>query len=87
MDYDKMFVDILKDTDDEKGSAYDFIATKYNEFSKYELKEIILECLYAIYRAGREITGGEQAILREIGENLAERWYLDEEEDNNDEGI
>lgn len=68
MEYEimKKFVDILHNN---PNRAYGFISCNYTEFSKFELKEIILELLYVIH-------GEEGKILLSVGEEL-KNTFLD----------
>lgn len=43
---DKEYRDLI--TAMTNGYGYDYVANHYTEFTKEELKDIILECLYAI---------------------------------------
>ena len=52
-----------------KDKAYDYIANNYMAFRKEELKDIILELLYAIHT-----DGDEDDILNSAGTELTERW-------------
>ena len=52
-----------------KDKSYDYIANNYMAFRKDELKDIILELLYAIHT-----DGDEDIILNSAGEELTERW-------------
>lgn len=52
-----------------KDKSYDYIANNYMAFRKDELKDIILELLYAIHT-----DGDEDIILDSAGVGLTERW-------------
>lgn len=51
----------------EPDTAYDFICTKHNELSKNELKDIVLELLFAVRN--------DEDLVISAGEELKERWY------------
>lgn len=52
-----------------ENKGYDFIANHYYEFTKDELKDIILECLYVL---------DIDDILDNIADELEERWNCNE---------
>ena len=59
-----------------KDKSYDYIANNYMNFRKEELKDIILELLYAIHTTAH--TGKEMMILADAGMELTERWDINE---------
>ena len=61
----KKFIEALK-----AGKGYDYIANHYNDFSRWELKEILLEFIYSV---GEAKFDGED-IIAEVVENLTESW-------------
>ena len=54
--------------------SYDWIANNYHKLSKEELKDIILETLYAIHTTA--YLGEEDCILTDARYNLIERWEV-----------
>lgn len=54
-------------------NAYDFIAQNYNRFSKEQLKDIILEYMFAVYEANKGTTETYE-IESNVIEELTERW-------------
>ena len=56
-------------------TSYDFIANNYQDFSKTELKDIILELLYGIHTSGMEID-----IITDVASELSDRWLFNEED-------
>ena len=52
--------------------SYDWIANNYTRFTKEELKDVVLELLYAIHTTAH--TGKEMMILADAGMELTERW-------------
>ena len=64
--------EFLKNLEIEYESVYDFIANNYSKFTKDELKDILLEIIYAIYR--HNSYEDEERIYEIVKENLHERW-------------
>jgi len=52
--------------------SYDWIANNYTRLTKEELKDVVLELLYAIHTTAH--TGKEMMILADAGMELTERW-------------
>lgn len=83
-DLRKQYLEALENAD-----SYDFIAKNYYEFSKEELKDIILELDYAIHSEAKHFASAEE-IYTSASEELQERWHTDdddEEEDEDDERV
>lgn len=49
--------------------GYDYMANNYYKFTKEELKDVILECLYTLH----ELKYAEDEII----DNLEERWNME----------
>ena len=69
---EKHLEEFLQSTVSDK--SYDYIANNYYNFTKEELKDIILELLYAIHTTAH--TGKEMMILADANMELAERWEV-----------
>ena len=54
----------------DKGNPYDYICKHYYDFTKDELKDIVLECLYPFMSHTHEA----KASLLSIKEELEARW-------------
>lgn len=52
--------------------SYDWIANNYTRLTKEELKDVVLELLYAIHTTAH--TGKEMMVLADAGMELTERW-------------
>lgn len=80
-DLRKQYIEAL-----ENSNGYDFIAKNYWEFSKEELKDIILELDYAIHCTD---TNGSFDCARDVyvsaSEELQERWNFDDDDEEEDE--
>lgn len=81
-DLRKQYIEAL-----ENSNGYDFIAKNYWEFSKEELKDIILELDYAIHSEAKHFASAEE-IYASASEELQERWNFDDdgEEEDEDDG-
>ena len=60
-----MLKQFLEAFDEEK--EYDFISNYYNEFSKYDLRTILLEYIYAVHNMGRKV---EEEIRDNVQEEI-----------------
>lgn len=69
----KKLIKVMMNRDDSSRKTYGTIFDRYLEFSKDELKSIILELLYAIHSDTDDYQ--ESAILYDAGENLKERYH------------
>ena len=49
----------------DEGREYDFIANYYNEISKFDLRTILLEYIYAAHSQGEEVEEQIQDSVRE----------------------
>lgn len=63
-----MIEKFLEALDEEK--EYDFIANYYNEFSKFDLRTILLEYIYASHTKGKDI---EEEIRDDVREELEDK--------------
>lgn len=63
-----MLEQFLEALDEEK--EYDFIANYYNEFSKFDLRTLLLEYIYASHTRGKEI---EDAIRDDVREEIEDK--------------
>lgn len=73
----KQYIEALED-----GKGYDFIANNYWEFSKEELKDIILELTYAIKQTdSRGEWDSSWDVMLSASEELQERWSFDDEDE------
>ena len=70
----------------ENANGYDFIAKNYYEFSKEELKDIILELDYAIHSEAKHFASAEE-IYTSASEELKDRWSFDDEDEEDDDGV
>ena len=78
---DKYLQDFLNALSD--NTAYDYIANHYTQFTKDELKDVILELLYPLVKDGPNMAMVDREKTRlGIKEELEGRW--DYEEDNDD---
>lgn len=59
--------ELVKTFIEEPDLAYDFICHKYTELSKEELKDVVLELLYAMRN--------DEDLVVDAGEELKEHWY------------
>lgn len=72
-DVRKQYLDALKN-----GDSYDFICNNYFNFSKDELKDIILELTYAIDTEAKNFASAEE-IMSSVYDELTDlRWSFDE---------
>jgi len=55
-------------------SSYDYIANNYYKFTPEELKDIILELLYAIHTTA--YLGEEHFVLEQAKYEITERWEV-----------
>ena len=63
------------------GGGYGYIANHYYEFTKDELKDIILEIMYPLVKDGENLQMvNRQTTLAGIKDELAQRWDYDEAE-------
>ena len=67
----KMFLDAL-----DEGREYDFIANNYPHMSKFDLRSILLEYIYAAHSMGEKI---ESEIQDEVRDNLEANIIFGEE--------
>lgn len=66
----KQFLEAL-----DKGKEYDFIANYYGEMTRFDLRTILLEYIYAVHCAGGEI---ESDIQNDVSGSLEEREIFDD---------
>ena len=79
-EYLQGFLNALSDN-----TAYDYIANHYTQFTKEELKDVILELLYPLVKYGSNLAMVDREKTRlEIKEELEEGW--DYEEVDNESG-
>lgn len=72
-DVRKQYLDALKN-----GDSYDFICNNYFNFSKDELKDIILELTYAIDTKAKHFASAEEIMSSAYDELTDLRWSFDE---------
>lgn len=76
-EYLQAFLNALSDN-----TAYDYIANHYYEFTKDELKDVILECIYPLVKSGSNLAMVDREKTRlGIKEELEERWDCEEDYD------
>ena len=63
-----MLEQFLEALDEEK--EYDFIANYYNDMSKFDLRTILLEYIYASHQRGNEV---EEAIRDDVREEIEDK--------------
>ena len=77
-EYLQGFLNALSDN-----TAYDYIANHYCEFTKDELKDIILECLYPVTQSEPNLVLMDREKTRlGIKDELEGRWDYEEVEDD-----
>lgn len=79
----KQYLEALENAD-----GYDFIAKNYYEFSKEELKDIILELDYAIHCT--DIYSSLECardVYVSASEELKDRWSFDDEDEDEGENV
>ena len=77
-EYLQAFLNALSDN-----TAYDYIANHYTQFTKDELKDVILELLYPLVKDGSNLAMVDREKTRlGIKEELEERWDYEEVNDN-----
>lgn len=77
----KQYLEALENAD-----GYDFIAKNYYEFSKEELKDIILELDYAIHSEAKHFASAEEICASAL-EELKDRWSFDDEGEDEDDSV
>lgn len=58
------------DEESEYGFIANFIANYYNEMSKFDLRTILLEYIYAVHEEGSSV---EESVIDSVRENLEDK--------------
>lgn len=61
------------------GMAYDFVALNYHRMTVHDLKDIILEMIFAVYYDSG--SDAEKEFVSNVINELKDRWMFDEEEE------